>query len=284
MALALDSNVQRVWRSPHALQFGVESPVLVLDPVEAAEERMLAALAGGVTLAALRLVARNAGAPAHTADALVARLAPVLVRSGIRPHRPAPDPLVMLDGVGPTAARIVTLLGAEGVPVRSDVGEDDPEAEASVAVIVAAYAVAPRRHQRWLRRDVPHLAVVLGDTGVTVGPLVRPGAGPCLRCVDLHRRDADPAWPAMAAQLHTLPPPGDGDLIAGAVAAVATGNVLALLRGTSPPAGRAARFDPATGCWSSRSSRPHPECGCLSLGQPLKPLAASQPGNARALA
>src|SRR3712207_7110553 len=51
------------------------------------------------------------------------------------------------------------------------------------------------------RRGVPHLvATVRGETGV-VGPLVVPGATGCLRCADLHRRDRDPRWPALAAQL-----------------------------------------------------------------------------------
>ena len=54
-------------------------------------------------------------------------------------------------------------------------------------------------------RDVPHLAVVFDDDGARVGPLVEPGAGPCLRCLDLGRRDADPAWPAIAAQLAGRP-------------------------------------------------------------------------------
>ena len=49
--------------------------------------------------------------------------------------------------------------------------------------------------------QVPHLvATVRGETGV-VGPLVVPGVTSCLRCADLHRRDADPRWPRLAAQL-----------------------------------------------------------------------------------
>ena len=45
------------------------------------------------------------------------------------------------------------------------------------------------------RSGVPHLvATVRGQTGI-VGPLVVPGVTSCLRCADLHRRDADPRWP-----------------------------------------------------------------------------------------
>ena len=34
-----------------------------------------------------------------------------------------------------------------------------------------------------------------------VGPLVPPPAGPACNCLDLHRRDRDPGWPELAAQL-----------------------------------------------------------------------------------
>ena len=46
----------------------------------------------------------------------------------------------------------------------------------------------------------PHLPVrAYAATGVC-GPLVVPGLTPCLRCHDLHRRDADPAWPLIGVQ------------------------------------------------------------------------------------
>jgi hypothetical protein len=52
----------------------------------------------------------------------------------------------------------------------------------------------------------PHLICgVWGDSAV-IGPLVLPGRSSCLRCADLHRRDRDPAWPALAAQLSAASP------------------------------------------------------------------------------
>lgn len=274
MVLALDSSVQRVWRSPHALQFGVERPRLVLDPVDAVAERMIAALADGIPPGGLRLIALRAGGTADEADALLARLGPVLAPDDIGP--PGAPPAVVLDGDGPTSARIVRLLHENGVGVRSGLEEDDPAVEtADAAVIVAAYAVEPRRHHRWLRRDIPHLPVVFSDAGVTVGPFVRPGEGPCLGCVDLHRRDADAAWPAMAAQLYRLPRPGETELACGAVASAAAGAVLALLGdGAQPPAAVASRFDGLSARWEDRTWAPHPACGCLSL--PAEPPSSSR--------
>ena len=60
-------------------------------------------------------------------------------------------------------------------------------------------AERPRRPAR-ARLCPPGGAARSGDHGV-VGPLVIPGLTSCLRCADLHRRDRDPAWHALAVQL-----------------------------------------------------------------------------------
>lgn len=49
--------------------------------------------------------------------------------------------------------------------------------------------------------DVPHLPVVAFGARAVVGPLVIPGVTGCLRCMELHQVDADPAWPRVSAQL-----------------------------------------------------------------------------------
>lgn len=245
MVLALDPSVRRVWRDPHSLQFGVDRTRLVLQPVTAAEERMIAALADGVAPAGLRMIAARAHASPHEVDALLDRLRPVLAAR----MPPAALPAVVIDGDGPTAARMRSLLGDAGVAAPAGLSWDDPAVEtAGAAIIVGAYAIEPARYARWLRRDVPHLPVVFGDAGVTVGPLVEPGAGPCLRCLDLHRTDADPAWPAMAAQLFALRRPGETELVIGAVASVAVAAVVGRLRaGAAEAIGGASSAGAASG-------------------------------------
>ena len=72
----------------------------------------------------------------------------------------------------------------------------------------------------------------LGDAA-WVGPLVVPGRTSCLRCADLSRRDADPHWPLVLAQLSRL----RLDLphvLAGWAASVAAAQVLAFLGGGQP--------------------------------------------------
>ena len=94
----------------------------------------------------------------------------------------------------------------------------------------------PAGRRRYQRAGVPHLvATVRGQTGV-VGPLVVPGRTSCLRCGDLHRRDADPRWPRLAAQLTAgEPPPSGATVTCLLTAATAAVQVLAYLDGAAAP-------------------------------------------------
>ncbi|WP_336027744.1 ThiF family adenylyltransferase [Geodermatophilus sp. FMUSA9-8] len=121
---------------------------------------------------------------------------------------------------------------------------------------------------------VPHLvATVRGTSGVT-GPLVVPGVTSCLRCADLHRRDADPRWPMLAAQLATgTGPAGGSTLTCWATALVAAQQVLAYLDGSGSPAALSATLElrPPDLVPRRRPWPPHPSCGCTgpSIGDPV---------------
>ena len=115
------------------------------------------------------------------------------------------------------------------------------------------------------RTQVPHLvATVRGEVGV-VGPLVVPGVTSCLRCADLHRRDADPRWPRLAAQLTaTEPPPSGATVTCLLTAATAALQVLAYLDGTAAPATLEATVELRPPDLRPRLRRwpPHPACDC----------------------
>jgi bacteriocin biosynthesis cyclodehydratase domain-containing protein len=116
---------------------------------------------------------------------------------------------------------------------------------------------------------VPHLvAAVRGQTGI-VGPLVVPGTTSCLRCADLHRRDADPRWPALAAQLTAAEPPPSGATVTCLLtAATAALQVLTYLDGTGTPGTLDATIElrPPDHAPRLRRWTPHPACGCRSGG------------------
>lgn len=265
MILQLDPRHPLVWRTPTSLQLGVDDPRVCLDDVTEAQERMISALVVGISRPGLDLIARSSGADHQAvADLLVS------VRGALRSSTPGPAPMsVVISGVGETVERMSSLLETVGVsPMAAGA---DPERTADgggIAVIVAHFVVDPALHGVWLRRDVPHLPVVLGDTGARIGPFVEPGAGPCLYCLERHRTDADPAWPAMAAQLWGRRSPLDSGLVAAEVAARATRMVLGrLTSGGGPASGPAmsAFLDAVTGGVGFRSWRAHPECGCVAL-------------------
>ena len=214
------------------------------------------------------------------------------------------DRVVAVLGLGPTglgiavglaAAGIGTLVVDDGRPVRStDVGvcgyrwSDAGSARGQVAarllrdvaphvstasdrspdvVVLVEDAVAdPGRGPVLVVGGTAHLGVVVREADTVVGPFVVPGTGACLRCLDLHRTDADDAWPRIADQLRGG---GTGDE-AGPVAAVCAGlgaaAVLAHLDGV-PGMAPGATFEVALpdAVPRRRTWAVHPECGCTAL-------------------
>jgi hypothetical protein len=112
---------------------------------------------------------------------------------------------VVVCGAGTLPAVLVQALRQAGVGqvLSGRYAGEEPQGHVSPDLVVLAGvgAVAAEAAGTWWRRQVPHLPVVLHGTSAEVGPLVVPGNGPCLRCVDLTRADHDPGWPAVLAQL-----------------------------------------------------------------------------------
>jgi len=68
-------------------------------------------------------------------------------------------------------------------------------------LIVATAVVSAQDIQEWQSEGVRHLAIseVIAQT-LEISPIIEPGAGPCLRCLSLHRRDALPDDLSLLAQ------------------------------------------------------------------------------------
>jgi bacteriocin biosynthesis cyclodehydratase domain-containing protein len=136
---------------------------------------------------------------------------------------------------------------------------------ADLVVLTRPWAASDPVAAAALDARVPHLvATVRGEVGV-VGPLVVPGATSCLRCGDLHRRDADPRWPRLAAQLTAAePPPAGATLTCLVTVATAALQVLAYLDGSAAPATLDATVELRPPDLRPRIRRwpPHPACGC----------------------
>jgi hypothetical protein len=251
MVLKLDPRYPLVWRSPDGVQFGVATPIATIDHLSEADERMIAALTEGISESGLQMVGTSAGANSLDVAALLQSISPALTTPRPLPRR------VLVTGAGATAASIARAVAASGhILVR-----DDPD----LVVMVAHYVLSPEQHGAWLRRDIPHLAVVIADTAVDVGPIVEPGLGPCLYCALRDRTEADRAWPAIAAQLSGRSTLADDEVLAGEVAAVVARLVRARLERGAASIHESLRLDIATGVIEATGREARADCGCLEV-------------------
>jgi hypothetical protein len=304
----LPPSLRRLWRGPRTLQLGRDPQrALVLDGVGPAELAFLGLLDGTRERTAVLRAAAEVGLPSTEA----ARLLGLLESSGLlddaagdvgavrrlppaERDRLAPDlacwallrggaaaaarvlagrqgARVAVTGTGRVADACADLLAAAGV---GRVARRQPVGGDTLAVLCSddGALVPPALRDRLLATGTAHLAAGCYETVGSVGPLVVPGRGPCLRCLDLHRADRDPSWPVVAAQLVSGPaaPVVAGDTVL--VALVAAHAALACLAHLDEPAGRPVATRSLQGALleirlpdgATRRRRfpPHPACGC----------------------
>lgn len=273
VVLRLDSRYRLLWRSPTSLQFGVDSPPVVLSELSTADDLIIAALVRGVSRSGLSMIGESAGAREAEVERLLEAVSPIL-----RPEvgdTPAPAPQrIVLCGSGQCADALGSVLAASGIIVLDNEPASDATAQPDLAIIVAQFVIEPELHGAWLRRDVPHLAVVFGDARVRIGPVIEPGRTPCLYCLERWATDADPARPALASQLWGKRSPAETSLVTSEVVAIVSRYAVSRLA-TRPQTGAlgapatSLELDIATGQVTERVWLPHPECACLALPQNL---------------
>ncbi len=263
MVLRIDPRRPLVWRTPTSMQIGVDPVVAVIDPVDDGDARLIAALATGVPRTGVGMLASTLGvSPARVAE-LLALLEPAFA--------PLPAPAVRrvaVIGAVPAAGRIARVVADAGHPVIAAAhGAGVVDASIDAAVLVSHHVIDPTEHLAWLRRDIVHVPIVIGEQSATVGPRVQPGETACLACVDQARTAADPSWPAIEAQLWGMPAHADAPLLATEAAIEA----LRILRERDT---LSVRIDAVTGRRHRQSWAPSDRCGCLGLGlSAVQPLA-----------
>ncbi|GIJ10393.1 thiamin biosynthesis protein [Micromonospora andamanensis] len=240
----------------------------------------LAAEAGALALATARL-------PGTPAQVLRRRLAARVTITGSGPLGPAIAVALAQAGVGhvhpdlPGPVRPVDLVGT-GI-AATEIGHPlDAAVRAAVQRAAPGTGTGPLRRPRpdlvvqlgsdrpaallaagHAQRRQPHLFVDIREGVPTIGPLVRPPVGPCLRCLDLHRADRDPGWPTLAAQLASTPPvPACAASLLLAATGYAVGEALSQLDGGSPETLGGSVEVVAPGSLRRRHWPPHPRCRC----------------------
>jgi bacteriocin biosynthesis cyclodehydratase domain-containing protein len=166
------------------------------------------------------------------------------------------------DWLAPELGR---LLGGAGVGARA--GADPGRA----AALVGVGEPDRDRLDPWIRAGTAHLLVRLTEGQATVGPFVAPGRTACLRCVDAHCTDADPAWPLLVAQYTSAaardradgaPEPLD-PLLATLALAWAARDLATFVDGGRPSTWSATvTLDADLATVRCRSWLRHPACGC----------------------
>jgi len=282
--LRLDPAHPPLWRSVRSLQFGVP-PVTHLDDPAPWQERLVHELERGLPADAAAVLASSDGVAAAEVRAFLDTLRPAL--------RPAPEGgprRVVLEAAADdaTAGIVRDALAAAGCDVDVVDGRDrvpSLDDRTLPRVLLAHHALSPDRAAAAMRDDAPHLPLVLSGRSAEVGPLIVPGRTACAACLHAHRRDADPAWPLLFAQLLGRAPAAPPAALATEAAQVAA----RLIRGQGPRASArgAARSHGHSVTLSADSTRrtwtrrgPHPECACRSLPGSATAPAVSAPDRA----
>jgi bacteriocin biosynthesis cyclodehydratase domain-containing protein len=256
--------------------FGLHASLPDLVRARLAPELATAALAYADGDGGARILARRRAAfvRVHGAGRTGAGLASFLAASGVghvacadpEPAEPAdlaPAGLTEADLGAPRqegAARAVTRVAPD---VRT--GDDGTVPD----LVVLTQPALPDLTDGLVRDRVPHLLVSAGEAIGVIGPLVRPGRSACLRCVDLRKADADPAWPKIAAQatFARAQPQACDTVLAAMAAALACAQALALIdRPSESPVtvtvnGTLEVVLPDWQ-WRRRTWPPHPACTC----------------------
>lgn len=271
-----------MWRSPTALQVGLDDDVLVLEPVPPLADLLMQSLVTGDELPDSADAGRRAWQDwlldrLDEHGRLADRSGPATVRivgSGVVAHRLS---TVLLDlghtvrirdetpilGTRRTAAdRLVAQL-RHGPRRHGGRAVVDGRGPVSITVICTGTCEPDRSVTDALTRDGDPYLVVRTRPGVAVaGPLVVPARTSCVRCADLWRAEADRAWPRLAAQLSHRAAPDD-PLLDSWVTAMAVAQIVAFVHGEAGELrSRTLTLSGATGRTTLRVWPPHPDCGC----------------------
>ncbi|WIB78426.1 hypothetical protein DEJ28_04800 [Curtobacterium sp. MCPF17_002] len=266
MGIRIDPTLEFVWRDPATVQLGVDPPRAVVPVPTTGEERFLSALRRETGRDALSGVAVSTGCPPGIAARVLGAASPAVVDV-------LPEPLARVEvhGTGALPDAVAELLSGEGVTVaRTSAPRGGPvllpEQDPRLAVVVADHVVDPALRAAWTRHGVPHLAVVVGDGRIRVGPFVVPGAGPCLQCVEYAHAEDDPAWPAIAAQVWGRPAAPLSPYRIAAIGVAATRLLLERLpRTTQHPGDEQLVFERDDLSVSLQPVAFHPRCACRAL-------------------
>jgi hypothetical protein len=257
----LDPSLLIAWRAPGTLQVGLDSPqAIALAGVSDALPALLRRLTGEPAASQVLPLARSLGLEEELCTAVGLLVSAGLVTDG-PPRRGHEHAWVEVIGDGPLADRVQAGLRDVGIGRASRVlAASGPGPDVVV--------VAPHGRRGMTEADslmafgTPHLWTHVRDRAAVVGPLVLPGRTGCLRCHDLHRTDADPAWPTLVLAWEQDARGCDDPAVVAVAGALAVRHVVLLLQGLHPATLDAILSERPDGSLRVEPCPQHPGCGC----------------------
>lgn len=257
----LDPSLPIAWRAPGTLQVGLDGQrAVALAGVSQDLPVLLKRLTGQPAAAELLPLARSMGLEDELRSAVALLVTAGLVTDG-PPRWGREQAWVEVVGDGPLARRVRAGLRDAGIGRTSRaVSASGPGPDVVV--------VAPHGRRGLTEADTlmswgtPHLWSHVRDGTGVVGPLVLPGRTGCLRCHDLHRTDADPAWPTLMLAWEQDARGCDDPAVVAMAGALAVRQVVLLLAGAEPAALDAILIERPDGSVRREPCPQHPGCGC----------------------
>ena len=173
---------------------------------------------------------------------------------------------IAVIGDGDVADAVRTVIHASGLNGAVHVGSSTIVILVGVRGIEAPEALLPAESEDEASvRDRPHLPVSTYRARASVGPLVLPGRTPCLRCMHLHRLDADPGWSRIVEQWRDVERPSTPSadpVLAWQAAVTATIMVRTWIDGPDGTEPERIHWSLPSGYSTTDSPAWHPRCGC----------------------
>lgn len=249
-----------VWRTPHSLQIGIDHPVTTLEDVPDQAAPLIHALQSGVSRDGYLLLAKQLNVRQPVALALVEGLS-----SAFEDEEARVRPRLVVSGHSVARVIVAETMSQWGYEV-SLANSPEPTQSDVVHLLAADYLTDPQWLSRYGSGRSPHVPLVFSDHSVTAGPLIIPGATPCLSCRELFLREVEPHWLSLGSQLWGQPAP-TATVENARLAAVLVSIVLGELHldDTAGHPHPIVRYLTTNQTISLIAARFHPECHCRGL-------------------
>ncbi|MBO1901150.1 hypothetical protein J4H92_04200 [Leucobacter weissii] len=263
----LDPSLPLCWEDENTLRLGFDRAEARFTRPSPAVQRLLSALRSGIPGDRIGRTVRESGATRAEWHEVSERLGSALILDPPTPPIVRPAPRIGLLGGGASSEQLGAALLRAGCRVAPFRSRHPERAEPfDLVIVIERFIEAPHRAGRLLASGLPQLLLRFTDRSMRLGPIVSGRGRPCHTCAILHDSEADPAVPALAAQLLGGAPAAETLASAEFAAVLAIATVLRWWVGGREYDGTRVTVPVRDGLPVAElerdTVRPHPDCGC----------------------